>query len=666
MNNDNFLIDSSDLESARAVCNCIKDDKKRSRAVACTLAAEIAKKYFTDIDLDDVTKLHNIPAVLENIELSDIYIKNNYIDVRLCIENEPLLIPQYNFLNNIRPLAYMFIRINKELSSATVLGFISPESINPENTNNDYIQVTEDELVSYYDVESSLAYLDNTELNEESEINIFNYLDNKVENLPEFYNMLLISPEARLKLKNAANVKNILSQTNISITNKEENTENFNETSENSQDELVLIEQDDDFLLEEDDNNDEILELASDDEIIESFEETEVDINEVEPINDTPEELDELEPISEDITEDVVSISNDNDNLELELEQDNDADLIDIETEEIANEIIVNENNFEVQEDENSQVTLEPETENINTDTVEKEQEIDSAISIEDFEFDSEDSFSTSVTPSLNTYEENDEDFITEESLDNEIVENLPQDSNSNTEHDADIEVLFQEEDKPLKQNMSARKQTNGSPILLLGIIVIIALLGYFGYTKFYLNNQENSYQENSATPNVITPQNKETPAKKDAMPIETVENTNQTNESEEAVAETIPAIENNLDASILVSNLTINWEVPSSYLSSNSAKRYFTKLGKIIQLNLKTELLLMNNQPITNKISVELEFNKESKKFNVKNILLSSGDKNIDKTISNTIEKALNINLNTNMSIFENITGNPVLVIHL
>ena len=88
--------------------------------------------------------------------------------------------------------------------------------------------------------------------------------------------------------------------------------------------------------------------------------------------------------------------------------------------------------------------------------------------------------------------------------------------------------------------------------------------------------------------------------------------------------------------------------------------------MGKIIQLNLKTELLLQSKQPITNKIAVELEYDKASQKFNAKGILSSSGEPTIDDLILRTVKNALNINLNMNMGVFGSVAGNPVLVIKL
>ena len=149
-------------------------------------------------------------------------------------------------------------------------------------------------------------------------------------------------------------------------------------------------------------------------------------------------------------------------------------------------------------------------------------------------------------------------------------------------------------------------------------------------------------------------------------MPIETVEKEVKLENKNEGLAVEIPAIEKNLDASILVSNLSIQWEVPAGYATNNTAKRYFTKMGKIIQLNLKTEMLLLNKPPITNKIVVELEFNKSLNKFKVKGIVASSGENTVDELIKKTVQNALDINLSMNMNVFNNIQGNPSLVIRL
>jgi len=149
-------------------------------------------------------------------------------------------------------------------------------------------------------------------------------------------------------------------------------------------------------------------------------------------------------------------------------------------------------------------------------------------------------------------------------------------------------------------------------------------------------------------------------------MPVETVENIEEPKLSEEPSGPSIPAIEKNLDASIFVENLSVNWQVPSGYVANSMAKRYFTKIGKIIQLNLKTEMLLLNKPPLSDKIEIELEFNKNSQNFKVKEVKTSSGEQTIDDLVKKVVEKTLNNAKNTDMSIFNNIPGSPILIVHL
>ena len=149
-------------------------------------------------------------------------------------------------------------------------------------------------------------------------------------------------------------------------------------------------------------------------------------------------------------------------------------------------------------------------------------------------------------------------------------------------------------------------------------------------------------------------------------MPDESIENSVNIEQEELGESISLPQIEENLDASIIVSNLYINWEVPVSYVANATAKRFLTKVGKIIQMNLKTDLLLINKPPITNKITLGLEFNKSTQKFKVKDIILSSGEEQFDEMIKKTVNRILNNNFNFNMNVFNDLPGNPSLIIHL
>ena len=103
MNTDNFIITSSDIELAQDICKIISDESVRNRAVANAIAGSIAAKYFDSesYEIDSESGLHNIGQVLEDIDISDIYINNAYIDVRVFFNENEIGIPVSHIENKL-------------------------------------------------------------------------------------------------------------------------------------------------------------------------------------------------------------------------------------------------------------------------------------------------------------------------------------------------------------------------------------------------------------------------------------------------------------------------------------------------------------------------------------------------------------------------------------
>ena len=261
-----------------------------------------------------------------------------------------------------------------------------------------------------------------------------------------------------------------------------------------------------------------------------------------------------------------------------------------------------------------------------------------------------------------NAQEENSETTIIKENLSENNDESSSKENENNSEQ---IEALFNADNTDEVPSMGYQKPKQKSSIKLLaviGLLVVLGAVGYLGYNQF-ANQTPQEDENNLITDSVQTPAPQQ---QEEAMPVESVETTTPKLDNNEGTAESIPAIEQNLDASILVSNLKVDWEVPAGYASNTSARRYLVKLGKIIQLNLKTELLLLNKPPITNKIAVEIKYNDSAKKFEAVGVTVSSGEQSVDKLIMQTVNKALAMNLSVNSDSFKNLQGNPVLIIHL
>lgn len=648
MNNDNFLIEDSDLELARSICKGIETPNIRNRAVANALAADVAKKYFTEIEVDTDSGLHRIPTVLSKLDIADVYVNNCYIDIRVYFNDNELCVPKQHFENDLLPVAYMFIKLNSDISGATVTGFVLPTSIDTSKSYENYYKVSEDDLVSYYDIQNQLisSYFD--EIPEDFEIKIFEYLDGKLSDENQFYSTLLKSKECRIQLKNAANAQSVfehISETKIPV--QQNISQDFDMVSDDNSDSLTELTPADDL-----DSSDLSFDVAVDEEELLPIDE--------EGYNDLETESAENEfPVAEEISF--------GENPLLDIEEGEEALLEEnIETETLLEESLTVQELDDSNLEENANISPEIETPSEQIVDIQSPQEeiSETEIAVDD------EVYTTMTTPSIDSvenqisYDELENMLDTDESILDESASNVKV-ADENSQQIGDLFIGNTESEEEVKDEIIAPAKKGGSGILLLFSLIIIGALGYWGYTKFM--NPDASMSNASDLNQVVQPKKPALPAPaQEAMPVETVENTQFQNYADESNSVSIPAIEQNLDASIMVSNLSINWEVPAGYATNNTAKRYFTKIGKIIQLNLKAELLLLSKPPITNKIAVELVYDKNASKFTVKGITASSGEKVVDDVVIRVINSALDINLKTNMSTFANISGNPVLIIHL
>ncbi len=683
MNTDNFLIEENDIELAQNICKVIEDDDTRNRAVADSLASKIAERFFDKetCDVDTVSGLHNIGQVLEDIDIADIYINNSYIDVRLYFNDEELGVPKAHFDNNLLPVAYMFIKVSTDLSSATVTGFIQPENIEQSNIKDDFIAVDETQLESFYDIEPLLITKEDTF--DISETDIFAYLENSIDDKYAFYKSLIASKDGRMRLAKA--VKAQYAFNFISINNNQNEEHNSIEEFEPTEELLT-----DEFVSENLDSNDfmdigvdnEILDLepAQDNMLLEEADTLSNDFDD--SLNSSLDIVDNIEPVQQDDLDivDELNIDDNTENIQEEFsdinisnttpESTSELTLIDnqiTEKDDNNDENVNNDNSFEFStttspslnslsdnlDDLLSQDTEENKFDNTGEEIAPEEEQSNSSENILDL-FEKEDE---------NAPEENSETTIIKENLN----ENNDESSNKENENNSEqIEALFNADNTDEVPSMGYQKPKQKSSIKLLaviGLLVVLGAVGYLGYNQF-ANQTPQEDENNLITDSVQAPAPQQ--QQEEAMPVESVETTTPKLDNNEGTAESIPAIEQNLDASILVSNLKVDWEVPAGYASNTSARRYLVKLGKIIQLNLKTELLLLNKPPITNKIAVEIKYNDSAKKFEAVGVTVSSGEQSVDKLIMQTVNKALAMNLSVNSDSFKNLQGNPVLIIHL
>lgn len=669
MNSNTYLIERSDIEQAQEISRFIDRPDVRNRATANILAVNIASKLFDNskFNIDISSGLHNLDFILDKYDVADIYVNGTYIDVRVAFNENELAVPSSHFKNGLLPVAYMFLKLSRDLDNAEVLGFVLPEEIQ-QTTNNEYINIDSSLLKSFYDIEPQLRELD--DLDEISEKQIFDFVDGQCPNEAEILAAFIKTKSGRIKLIKAYKAKrifNYISKTSAPIEEKEEVLE--------EQDDLMSEAPIEDFSLdaESDFDNYEIQDLEESDSLEEIANLENFGTQDLEDFN-TVDEISETDSIGafeiENFGEEPVA---EEDSLISEAFEDNSLEetIIDFDTEE---EVLPEEERVvEVQEEE------EPETfSTVTTPSFNFEDELDEQVTEETApveimtereppapeEVSIEDNFGTGFEISDLENEDIIEDLTNSNS---DVIEDYSSSDAPENTNNEEIQTLFeapQEENIAIDETVKPKKSIGILPIAALAIALIGGGL-YWGYNKF--NSQQDVSRSN--LPNEIEksaePLNAEE-VQQVAMPVETVDNTNVVLNTEEGTSESIPAIEQNLDASILVSNLKVDWEVPSGYASNTAAKRYLLKLGKIIQFNLKTELLLLNKPPISNKIAVEIQYNESSGKFETAGIRTSSGEEEVDKLIMNVINNALAMNLNMNTDSFKNLNAHPVLIIKL
>ena len=560
-------------------------------------------------------------------------------------------IPAAHFKNNLLPTAYMFIKINADLSGATVIGFVNPENVKMMNSVDGYYHINEDDLESFYDIEPLIVTVEDSV--EVSDKDIFAFIDNSLEDKNSFYAELLKSKEGRIKLAKAIKAQNIFKFVSIADNNNIE----ANEIEENIPDfgfgdspEISFESSGDLDLLSEENIDD----LSLENPIVDDLEPS---IDTLDSIEETSDLIDleekDIEDFSVAAQDDVLETVDEDFSSEINLQQDDSNEEIEIPN------TLTDEENIE-------DITIQEDMPFASLDNEPSEEATEEVSSNTTFEY------TTVASPSIDTSEDileeltnqpednNIEAPISEENGTGEQIEAL---FNNDTEDVVNEDAATTEETPGLKVYPAKQKKSFLIPLSILLVLIAAGALGYVGYTKFLASPPPSEDIINNETSN---PESQATPKTEEAMPIESVEATTPQNTVNEAASETIPMIEQNLDASILVSNLKVEWEVPAAYTSNTSAKRYLTKLGKIIQLNLKTELLLLNKPPITNKIGVEIKYNRDSRKFEAVGITISSGENSVDALILQTVNKALAMNLSTNTDSFAKLQGNPVLIIHL
>ena len=144
-------VDNKTHSYARIYASLIQDEYQRKRAYASIVAlyalANTIEK--TNNVVQKSMTLFREPKLNEEYEISDFYVNNWHVDVRVLVDGDAVLLPKKHFDNNILPDFYAVVKVSKSLNTAELLGFIDAKNANKQPLDYHYFSATVDGLIPY-------------------------------------------------------------------------------------------------------------------------------------------------------------------------------------------------------------------------------------------------------------------------------------------------------------------------------------------------------------------------------------------------------------------------------------------------------------------------------------------------------------------------------------
>jgi len=211
--NNYIEITKDDINDASLSSNHLEESIKK-RAFANVLGARLGIKFLKQLDINasNFNSIYTIPAVLKDMDVSDIYTENNIkADIRIVADEDHLFIPKAQFIFNITPDIYIFMKLSADFSTAECIGAIAPDDIDKSVENSDYYFISKDTLYNEKSLKNALSKgkpQSNIQINDsdivKAESMLVNFIDKDILNNEKHYvyDILTKSQELRLFFKN--------------------------------------------------------------------------------------------------------------------------------------------------------------------------------------------------------------------------------------------------------------------------------------------------------------------------------------------------------------------------------------------------------------------------------------------------------------------------------
>ena len=144
----------ADIQSqnyAKIYASLIKDEKQRKRAYASLVALYAFINYAesTGIQVKNSMTLFRNPAINEKYEISDVYLNERHLDVRVLTGGDAVLIPRIHISADILPEFYVVVRTDKDFENLELLGFIETSEMKAEPYDYRYSSVSLNPPISF-------------------------------------------------------------------------------------------------------------------------------------------------------------------------------------------------------------------------------------------------------------------------------------------------------------------------------------------------------------------------------------------------------------------------------------------------------------------------------------------------------------------------------------
>ena len=142
-----YIDENDQLDAGISAKNFTKEDIQ-NRAYYNTLGAKLAQKFLAseNIDVSNIYNIHNIKKILEELDISDIMLKNIHLDVRVVFNENYIFIPKSHFEYDILPDIYIVLLMSNDKKYMKFLGFFEPKLVNKNNQNEEYYFIEKEKL----------------------------------------------------------------------------------------------------------------------------------------------------------------------------------------------------------------------------------------------------------------------------------------------------------------------------------------------------------------------------------------------------------------------------------------------------------------------------------------------------------------------------------------